>query len=135
MMLKICKDMKRSTLLATALAHQYELEFEGIQQEWNRNGRMRNMLLTSWLDEETMYHNNWWIADLPTRLANGSIDWERVTKVDHHWNVQEVHAYPYHMVGEKLYPNPHPMISDGIVCTYCIFAFPIKVDFSQSFCF
>ena len=52
-----------STLLAIAQAYQYELEFEGIQQEWNRNGRMRNILLTLWLDEETMYHNTWWTAD------------------------------------------------------------------------
>ena len=52
-------------------------------------------------------------------MANGSIDWERVTEADHHWNVEEVHAYPYHMVGQKLRPNPHPMVSDGTVCAYC----------------
>ena len=40
MMLKECKGMRTSTLLAIAQARQYELEFEGIQQEWNRNGRM-----------------------------------------------------------------------------------------------
>ena len=57
MMLKECKGMKRSTL-ATSQACQYELEFESIQQEWNRNGRMQIMLLTSWSDEETMYHDN-----------------------------------------------------------------------------
>ena len=56
-MLKERKGMKRSTLLTTSQVRQYELEFEGIQQEWNRNGRMRNMLLTSWLDEETMFHD------------------------------------------------------------------------------
>ena len=57
-MLKERKGMRRTTLLAIARAHQYELEFEGIQQEWNHNGRMRNMLLVSWPDEEMIYHDN-----------------------------------------------------------------------------
>ena len=57
-MLKERKGMRTSTLLAIARARQYELEFKGIQQEWNCNGRMRNMLLTSWPNEETMYHDN-----------------------------------------------------------------------------
>ena len=57
-MLKEHKGMRTSTLLAIARAHQYELEFESIQQEWNCNGRMCNMLLTSWPDQETMYHDN-----------------------------------------------------------------------------
>ena len=57
-MLKECKGMRTSTLLAIEQARQYELEFESIQQEWNRNGRMQNMLLTSWPNEETMYLNN-----------------------------------------------------------------------------
>ena len=40
-------------------------------------------------------------------------------EADHHSNVKEVHAYPYHMVGQKLWPNPHPMVSDGTMCAYC----------------
>ena len=101
-MLKERKDMRTSTLLTIARARQYELEFEGIQQEWNRNGRMRNMLLTSWSDEEMMYHDNWWIADPQARMPNGSIDWKCVKEADHHWNVDELHAYPHSMVGQKL---------------------------------
>ena len=66
-----------------------------------------------------MYHDNWWTADPSAQMANGSIDWERVTEVDHHWNVEEVHAYLYHMVGQKLWPNPHPMVSNGTVYAYC----------------
>ena len=119
MMLKERKGMRTSTLLAIARARQYELEFEGIQQEWNRNGRMQNMLLTSWPDEETMYHDNWWTADPPARMLNGSIDWKRVTEADHHWNVEELHAYPDSMVGQKLSPNPQLIVSDGMVCMYC----------------
>ena len=117
--LKECKGMRMSTLLAIAWARQYELEFEGIQQKWNRNGRMQNMLLTSWPDEETMYHDNWWTADLPARMPNGSIDWKRVKEADHHWNVDELHAYPDSMVGQKLLPNLHVMVSNGTVCAYC----------------
>ena len=119
MMLKEGKDMRTSTLLAIARARQYELEFEGIQQEWNRNRRMQNMLLTLWPDEEIMYHDNWWFADPPTRMLNGSIDWKRVKEADHHWNVDKLHAYPHYMVGQKLWPNPHVMVSDGRVCAYC----------------
>ena len=64
-MLKELKGMKRSTLLTTARARQYELEFENIQQEWNCNERMRNMMLTSSPDKETMYKDNWWTTDPP----------------------------------------------------------------------
>ena len=118
-MLKECKGMRTSTLLAIARACQYKLEFGGIQQEWNCNGRMRNMLLTSWPDEETMYHDNWWFANPPARISNGSIDWKLVKEADHHWNVDKVHAYSDSMVGQKLWPNPLVMVSDGTVCAYC----------------
>ena len=30
-----------------------------------------------------------------------------------------MHAYPYHMIGQRLWPNPHPMVSNGMVCAYC----------------
>ena len=52
-------------------------------------------------------------------MPNGSIDWKRVKEADHHWNVEEPHAYPDSMIGQKIWPNPHLMISDGTVCTYC----------------
>ena len=76
-------------------------------------------MLTSWPDKETMYKDNWWIVDPPVQLDNGSIDWKRVMEADHRWDVEKVHAYPYHMIGQKLWPNPHPMVSDGLVCDYC----------------
>ena len=41
------KNMRTCTLLAMAKARQFEAEFENIQKEWNRNQRMRNMMLTS----------------------------------------------------------------------------------------
>ena len=111
--------MRRSTLLTIAQARQYELEFGSIQHEWNRNERMRNMMLTLWSDEETMYKDNWWTIDPPVRLDNGSIDWKHVTNADHCWDVEEVHAYLYQMIGQKLWPNLHPMVSNGLVCGYC----------------
>ena len=118
-MLKEHKGMRTSTLLAIARARQYELEFEGIQQERNRNGRMQNMLFTLWPGKETMYHNNWWFADPPAWIPNGSIDWKLVKEADYHWNVDKVHAYPDSMVGQKLWPNRHVMVSNGTVCAYC----------------
>ena len=53
-------------------------------------------------------------------MPNGSIDWKLVKEADHHWNVDEMHAYPNSMVGQKLWPNPHIMVSDGSVCAYCV---------------
>ena len=41
------KNMRTCTLFAMAKARQFEAEFESIQKEWNRNQRMRNMMLTS----------------------------------------------------------------------------------------
>ena len=41
------KNMRTCTLLATAKAHQFEADFKSIQKEWNRNHRIRNMMLTS----------------------------------------------------------------------------------------
>ena len=54
-----------------------------------------------------MYHDNWWISDPPARMPSESIDWKRITEADHHWNVEELHAYLDSMVGQKLWPNPH----------------------------
>ena len=66
-----------------------------------------------------MYHDNWWFADLPALMPNGSIDWKLVKEVDHHWNVDEMYVYPHSMVSQKFWPNPHVMVSDGTVCAYC----------------
>ena len=118
-MLSERKRMRLCTLLHVARARQYELEFSGIQVEWNRNGRMRNLMLTSWPDDEKMYLDSWDEEDPPLTLDNGSIDWKRVKEADHHWDVEQVHTYPYRLVGQKVWPNPHPMVSDGSRCIHC----------------
>jgi hypothetical protein len=41
------KNMRTDTLFAMAKTCQFETEFKNIQREWNRNQRMRNMMLTS----------------------------------------------------------------------------------------
>jgi chromosome segregation ATPase len=41
------KNMRTNTLFAMTKARQFEAEFESIQKEWNRNHRMRNMMITS----------------------------------------------------------------------------------------
>jgi hypothetical protein len=51
------KNMRACTLLAMAKTRQFEAEFKSIKKEWNRNHRMRNMMLTSWPKDEQMYHN------------------------------------------------------------------------------
>ena len=40
-------------------SRQYEAEFDSIMEEWNRNARLRSLLLTSWPVEETMYLPEW----------------------------------------------------------------------------
>jgi hypothetical protein len=49
------KNMRTCTLFAMAKARQFEAEFESIQKEWNRNQRIRNMMLTSWPEDDQMY--------------------------------------------------------------------------------
>ena len=75
-------------------------------------------MLTSWPDEETMYKDNWWTTDPQVRLDNGSIDWKRVTEADHCWNVEEVHAYPYYMIG-KSFGQIHTQWLEMDQCDYC----------------
>jgi hypothetical protein len=111
------KNMRTGTLFAMAKARQFEAEFESIQKEWNRNQRMRNMMLTSWPEDEQMYPS-WW-DECNWTLPSGSIDWKQVPDEDHHWDMQQVHEYPVRMTGEKLWPNPHPMVFDGSVCAIC----------------
>ena len=111
------KIMRTSTLFAMAKARQFEAEFESIQKEWNRNQRMRNMMLTSWPEDEQMYPG-WWDKCNWT-LPSGSIDWKQVPGENHHRNMQQVHEYSVRVTGEKLWPNPHPMGFDGPVCAIC----------------
>ena len=49
------QSMKFGTILAIARARQYEAKFDSIMEEWNRNARLRSLLLTSWPLEETIY--------------------------------------------------------------------------------
>ena len=51
--------MKLATILVITRAQQYEAEFDSIMEEWNRNARLRSLLLTSWPLEETMYLPEW----------------------------------------------------------------------------
>lgn len=111
-------NMRTGTLLSMAKARQYEAEFESIQREWNRNHRLRNLMLTSWPDQEHMYPSRWDDED-DLKLPNGSYDWRQLTDSDHHWDVTQVHEYPYSMRGELLWPGPHPMVFDGTKCAIC----------------
>ena len=67
-------------------------------------------------------------------MASESIDCEHIPEADHHWNVEELHAYPDRMVGQKLWPTPHPMISDGMVCAYCQSPFGLKGCYQVGSC-
>ena len=53
------QSMKLGTILAIARVRQYEAEFDNIMEEWNRNARLRSLLLTSSPLEETMYMPEW----------------------------------------------------------------------------
>jgi hypothetical protein len=127
------KNMRASTLFAMAKARQFETEFQSIQKEWNRNQRMRNMMLTSWPEEEQMYPS-WWNENKEWTLPSGSINWQQVPDEDHHWDVQQVHEYPFYMTGQKLWPNPHAMIFDGSGCTICQCPFGPEGCFNVSSC-
>ena len=112
------KKMRTSTLLAIAGARHYEAEFESIQSEWNRNNRVRHMMLTLWPEDEKMYPITWDDQDPPLTLRSGSINWKQVEEEDHHWDVEQTHVSG-HMAGHKLWPNPHSMVSDGSRCIVC----------------
>jgi hypothetical protein len=62
---------------------------------------------------------SWWDEIKEWTLPSGSINWQKMPDEDHHWDVDAVHKYPYHMTGEKLWPNPHTMVIDGSVCSIC----------------
>ena len=112
-----CKNMRTCTLFAIVKARKFEAEFESIQKECNPNERMRNMMLTSWPEDEQMYPT-WW-NEYNWTLPSGSIDWQQVPDENHHWDMQQVHEYSFRMIGEKLWPNPHPMVFYGSVCGIC----------------
>ena len=65
------KSMKLVTILAIARARKYEAKFDSIMEEWNRNARLRSLLLTLWLLEKTMYILEW-AADA-YQAPNGSL--------------------------------------------------------------
>ena len=86
--LKEQKKMRTSTLLTIARARKYEVEFETIHCEWNRNNRVRHMMLTSWPEDEKMYPSTWDDEDPPLTLRSESINWKQVEEEDHigMWN-------------------------------------------------
>ena len=88
--------------------------------EWNTNGRLRALLLTSWPSEETMFPTAWTLAEPSLYRTNPiNVDWKRIEDPDHHWDVDAVHDYPADMVGKKLWTNPHPMVFDSQPCGIC----------------
>lgn len=104
------QDMCVTAMCAMAGKRQYELEFEAIQEEWNRGGRMRNLLLTSWPVISSMYPPGW--EDLPGG-PEGSIRWELVPGRDHNWNLDQLQGLV------KVWPEPHEMVRDGSLCSIC----------------
>jgi hypothetical protein len=127
------KNMRTCTLLAMAKARQFEAEFESIQKEWNRNHRMRNMMIMSWPEDKQMYPSRW-DENNELTLPNGSIDWRQMTDKDHHWDVTQVHEYPFRMAGELLWPNPYLMVFDGSMCAICQSAFGPEGCFQVGSC-
>ena len=75
------QSMKLETVLAIARARQYEVEFDSILEEWNRNARLRSLLLTSWPVEETMYLPEW-AADA-YQAPHGSLYWHLIKDETH----------------------------------------------------
>ena len=112
--------MRQSTIMAVARARQYESEFESIVSEWNTNGRLRTLLLTSWASEETMFPSSWDMAEPSLYLAdNISINWKKIEDPEHHWDVDARHDYPARMAGKQLWSNPHPSVSNSDSCPIC----------------
>ena len=75
-------NMRTCTLFAMAKARSFETEFESSQKEWNRNQKMRNMMLISWSEDEQMYPS-WW-DECNWTLLSGSIDRQQVPDENHH---------------------------------------------------
>ena len=111
------KSMQLWTILAIAGTRQYESKFDSILEEWNPNSRLWSLLLTSWPLEETMYISEWAtdVYEAPSR----SIYWNLIEDATHNYNVDKNFDYPISLQGTKIWPNPHPMVSDGSQCTIC----------------
>ena len=75
-------NMRTCTLFAMAKARSFEAEFESFQKEWNRNQKMRNMMLISWSEDEQMYPS-WW-DECNWTLPSGNIDRQQVPNENHH---------------------------------------------------
>ena len=103
--------MKLGTIFAIARARQYEAKFDSIMEEWNRNARLRSLLLTSRPLEETMYIPEW-AADAYQTLS-GSLYWHLIEDETHNFDAEKQHDYPARLRGTKMWPNPHPMMADG----------------------
>ena len=84
--------MKLRTILAIAKARQYEAKFDSIIEEWNRNARLRSLLLTSWPLEETMYLPEW-AADV-YQAPHGSLYWHLIEDETHNFDADKEHDYP-----------------------------------------
>ena len=84
--------MKLGTILAIARARQYEAEFDSIMEEWNRNARLRSLLLTSWLLEETMYLPEW-AADA-YQTPSGSLYWHHIEDETHNFDAEKLYNFP-----------------------------------------
>ena len=79
---------------------------------------MRNIILTSWPEDEQMYPSLW-NENKDWTLPSGCIDRQQVSNEDHHWDVEQVYEYLFRMTGEKLSQNPHAMVFYGSVCAIC----------------
>ena len=84
--------MKLGTILAIARAQQYEGEFDSIMEEWNRNARLRSLLLTSWPVEETMYLPEW--ATDAYQAPHGSFYWHLIEDETHNFDAEKVYNFP-----------------------------------------
>jgi hypothetical protein len=52
----------------------------------------------------------------------------------HNWDADEVHQYPTSYRGQKLWPNPHALVTDGSTCVYCCNAFGPEGCFTVGSC-
>ena len=86
------QSMKLWTILAIARARQYEAEFDSIMEEWNQNARLRSLLLTSWLVEETMYLPKW-AADA-YQAPHGSLYLHLIEDETHNFDAEKLYDFP-----------------------------------------
>ena len=126
------QSMKLGTILAIARAQQYEAEFDSIMEEWNRNARLRSLLLTSWPVEETMYSSEW-AADA-YQAPHRSLYWHLIEDEIHNFDVDKQHDYSASHRGMKMWPNPHLMMADGSRCILCQHPFGLEGCFTVRSC-